>query len=68
MKTKFLSLLLLLSFMAAQSQVITPLDVLKLRYNAKKNSATRVMVQDSITGVCGWILKSALTGGGSGLP
>lgn len=68
MKTKFLSLLFLLSFIAAQSQVITPMDALKLRYNPKKNSATRVMVQDSITGVCGWILKSSLGGSGTSLP
>lgn len=66
MKTKILSLLLFLSFLAAQSQVITPMDALKLRYNPKKNSATRIMVQDSITGVCGWILKSSLSSGSGG--
>ena len=65
---RFLVLVLLFSFMTSYAQVITPMDALKLRYNPKKNSATRVMVQDSITGVCGWILKSSLGGSGTSLP
>lgn len=69
MKTKILSLIAFLVIASSFAQgIITPFDQIKLRQNQKRNTATRIMVQDSITGNCGWILKSSLTnGGGSGV-
>jgi hypothetical protein len=67
MKTKILILFLLITSSIFAQGVLTPVDRLKIKQNPKKNDATRVMVQDSITKDVGWILKSTL-GGGGGIP
>lgn len=62
MKTKnLLLLLLLITFSSFGQGVITPFDQIKLKQNQKKNDATRVLVQDSIKGNVGWVLKSSLS-------
>lgn len=63
MKKLFILLLLIVTAMTVQAQgVISPFDQIRIKQNQKKNTATRVLVQDSITNNVGWVLKSTMSG------
>lgn len=59
MKNKLLLLLLISSFGFAQTNP-TAFNKLKITGNEKDNTATRVIVQDSITKELKWVLKSSI--------
>lgn len=61
MKTKFLLLLLLLSF-GIYGQNPTKFEKIKITANTQDNGVARILVQDATTGEVKWILKSILDG------
>jgi len=60
MKKILLLLVLILTSINFQAQT-TVANKLKINSNTKQNTATRVLVQDSITKEVNWVLKSSLT-------
>lgn len=63
MKKHILLFLLFTVFLQAQTYPVnpTPFGKISINTNVKQNSATRILVQDSVTKQINWVLKSSLS-------